>query len=62
MASAFARLIGSVGELARMFGDVALGDPLGAVLLAVGAVLTLAPVAVVGYLTLGMLADLVTPR
>lgn len=48
-------------ELNRIFIDVALTNPVMGVLLLVGALLTAFSIGVFGYLTLGAVADFVTP-
>lgn len=60
MAGFVTELFGSAVDMVGEFGQVASVDPLTAVLLVVGAVLVLFPVAVMGFLSLGALADLVT--
>jgi len=63
MTNVFTRLVGNVVDLVRTFTEVALADPLSAVLLTVGGLLTLFSVAVFGYLALGgLLALLASPR
>jgi hypothetical protein len=48
--------------LVDLFGDVALVDPLSAILLLAGALLTGAAVTVLGYLSDGALVSLVVPQ
>lgn len=60
MAGFVTELFRSAIDMVGEFGQVASVDPLTAVLLVVGAVLVLFPVAVMGFLSLGALADLVT--
>lgn len=52
---------GNVARLIGEFTDIALGDPLSAVLLAVGTLLIALSVGVLGYLALGAAVDLLIP-
>ncbi len=54
-------LIDNVVRMGELFAGIAGADPLSAILIAVGNVLMLAAVGVLGYLTLGAAVDLVTP-
>jgi hypothetical protein len=54
-------LVQSVLDLPGQFLDVAMHDPLGAVLLIIGATITTASVAFFGLLVLGSVLDLFTP-
>lgn len=56
------KLIDSVLDMPGAFADVAAHDPLSAVLLGIGALLTFFSMAVFGGLTLGAVVDLVTPE
>lgn len=54
-------LFESILRLPGEFAGVAAHDPLSAVLLAVGALIVLGTVGFVGYLLLGVVAELLTP-
>ncbi|MFB6218088.1 MAG: hypothetical protein ABEH77_02750 [Halobacteriaceae archaeon] len=56
-----ATLLDNAVRLIELFTEVALADPLSAVLLAVGAALTGAAVTAFAYLTAGAAASLFTP-
>ena len=58
----FTQLVDSIVEMPSWFADVAAVDPLSAVLLLVGALITGVSVAVFGLLSLGALVDLVMPE
>jgi len=62
MASFIGDLVSSVIELPQWFAGVAAADPLSAVLLVLGAVITGASVAVIGVLALGALGSLLAPE
>ena len=51
-----------VGTMIDLFTQVALRDPLSALLLLVGSALVFVSVGAFGYLTLGALVDLLTPE
>lgn len=53
-------LLDSAFEIGPQFADVATRDPLSAVLVAFGALFVFGAVLVMGYLTLGAIADFVT--
>ncbi|MFC7141311.1 hypothetical protein ACFQMA_15915 [Halosimplex aquaticum] len=53
LASSATELVNSIIEMPGHFQEVAMHDPLSAVLLALGALFVLAPSAVMGYLSLG---------
>lgn len=55
-------LIQSIIDMPGEFADVATADPLSAVLVAIGGLLTFAAMAVFGGLTLGAVVDLLTPE
>ena len=54
-------LASSALELPQRIADVALGDPLSAVLILVGSAMFALSVGAFGYVTLGALVDLLTP-
>lgn len=54
-------LLDNVTTMGELFTEIAMGDPLSAVLIAVGNVLMFGAMAVFGYMALGGLLDLVTP-
>ncbi|WP_158055274.1 hypothetical protein [Halorussus halophilus] len=56
-----ATIIQNVLDMVGYFTDVALSDPISAVLLALGAFFVAASSAVMGYLTLGAALDAVVP-
>lgn len=55
-------LLNSLIDMPGKFADIAMHDPLSAVLLTVGAILTTLSVAYFSLLTVGSLLDLVTPE
>jgi hypothetical protein len=55
-------LLQSLLDMPGRFADIALHDPLSAVLLTVGAILTTLAVAYFGLLVLGSVLDLFTPE
>lgn len=55
MANIVTRLLGNVIDLSNTFTDVALSDPLSAILMASGTVFVLLSVGVFGYLVMGAL-------
>ncbi|MFC6731541.1 MULTISPECIES: hypothetical protein [unclassified Haladaptatus] len=57
MANIALELLNNVVELTMRFTDVALSDPLSALLLTMGALLTGFSVLVIGYLALGAVGD-----
>ncbi|MBV0902538.1 hypothetical protein [Haloarcula salina] len=60
MQSLLSELLQSIVAMPSRFVDVALNDPLAALMLVVGAVITTASVAVFGYLSLGAVLSLFT--
>jgi len=56
------RLVQSILDMPGEFLSVATHDPLGAVLLAIGGLITTLSVAYFGLLTVGALADSLTPE
>jgi hypothetical protein len=62
IAGFFTQLVDSIVEMPSWFADVAAVDPLSAVLLLVGALITGFSVVVFGVLSLGALVDLVIPE
>jgi hypothetical protein len=62
MQSLVADLIDSIVAMPDAFTDVALHDPLSALLMALGTILFLVTFGVFGYLGLGAVADLFTPE
>ena len=56
-----ASLLAQIIEVATLFGGVAAADPLSALLLLLGAVITGGTVAALGYLALGAAVELVSP-
>lgn len=62
MANALTELVDSIVQMPELFGDVAAVDPLSAVLLALGALLTGFSVVVFGLLSLGAFVDFVIPE
>jgi hypothetical protein len=56
------QLFQSLLDMPGRFADIAMHDPLGAVLLTVGAILTTLSVAYFGLLVLGSVLDLFTPE
>ena len=56
-----ASVVTQLTELGAYFSGVATADPVSAVLVALGAVLTLGSVAFVGYLAAGAVLDLIVP-
>lgn len=54
-------IIDNIVELTRLFTETALGNPLSALLMLVGTALIVFSVAVMGYLGLGALGDLIVP-
>lgn len=61
MASAVNVLLNNIVELANLFTDAALSDPLSAILLLSGTVFVLFAVGVLGYLALGALLSGLIP-
>jgi hypothetical protein len=61
MASVLGALLDSVLQLPGKFLAVALSDPLSALLIVIGGLLTTASVAAFGLLSLGAIVDLVRP-
>lgn len=61
MASFTAQLVDSIVSMPEKFADVATHDPLSAVLMLFGALFVFGAVGAFGYLSLGALADLLTP-
>lgn len=57
-----ASLLAQLAELGSLFGGIATTDPVSAVLLALGGLLTVGSVAVLGYLALGAGVDLLVPE
>jgi hypothetical protein len=55
-------LFQSILDMPGKFADVAMSDPLGAVMLAVGSILVLLSVGYFTLLTLGSILDLFTPE
>lgn len=51
-----------LGELGSLFAGIAGTDPISTVLLALGGLLTVGSVAVLGYLALGAAVDLLVPE
>lgn len=56
-----ASVVTQMTELGSYFSGVATADPISAVLVALGAILTLGSMAFVGYLTAGAVLDLIVP-
>ena len=54
-------ILENLAEMVELFGNVATSGPLEAVLLALGALLVIGPSALMGYLAVGGLVDLVIP-
>ena len=54
-------IIENIVEMVDLFGNVATSGPLEAVLIAFGALFVIAPSALLGYLAVGGLVDLVIP-
>lgn len=62
MANIVTRLLGNIPELVDKFSQVALGDPLSAILLLFGALFVLFAVAVFGYLAAGAFVSGIIPE
>ena len=60
LAESASELVDSIIEMPGHFVDVATHDPVSAALLAIGALLTFAAVAVLGYLSLGAVLSVLT--
>jgi len=62
LAEFLAELVGSIVEMGPRFADVALADPLSALLVVVGAVLVGVASAVLGVLAIGAVVDFLVPE
>lgn len=60
LAESASKLVQSIIDMPSHFADVAAHDPVSAVLLVLGALLTALPVLVLGYLTLGAVVSVFT--
>lgn len=59
--SVASELVESLVRMPELLGDIALNDPIAAVLVGLGGLIIAACVGVMGYLTLGALVELVNP-